>query len=477
MQLDYFDEPVLEFGHGTHVCPRKGITDFGVFDFDSVGRSDTVRVGAVGTGICLQKLIDWVDRSRSPIAGPKEARQVRLFPSFPGIRPDSGFHTSFECGDRTRRQIPQSDVGRALKIGKFADRVACVVELYHEHVAFLAENREVDVIVCVIPDELYESVSVNAEEDQGVPSDGAEQGGTTWQESNFRRAVKARTLHLSCPIQLVRESTFDSATLGQQDEATKAWNFWTALYYKSGPKVPWRIPRYDGSPDLSCAIGIAFYRTRDRSELQTSLAQVFDEMGNSVILRGTSVEIDKHDRTPRLTSAQAHDLIRKALGEYRLAIGSFPKRVVVHKSANFGEGELDGIAGAATECGTQFVDFVTVMNSDIHLYRSGQYPPYRGTALHLNDERHVLYTRGSVWYYETYPGLYVPRPIEYRIVRSDSSAAVLGKEILALSKLDWNNTRLDGKYPITIGCARRVGEVLKYLGPDDDVPTRYAYYM
>lgn len=200
-------------------------------------------------------------------------------------------------------------------------------------------------------------------------------------------------------------------------------------------------------------------------------------MGNSVILRGTSVQLDKHDRTPRLSDQQAHDLTLSALNEYRAALGSSPARVVVHKSANFSDEEMDGISTATMSCGTQYVDFVTIMGSDVHLYRDGNYPPYRGTALHLDERRHILYTRGSVWYYQTYPGLYVPQPIEYRTVRCDSSPSTIGREILALTKLDWNNTQLDGKYPITLGCARRVGEILKYLGPEDVVPTRYAYYM
>ena len=32
--------------------------------------------------------------------------------------------------------------------------------------------------------------------------------------------------------------------------------------------------------------------------------------------------------------------------------------------------------------------------------------------------------------------------------------------------MNWNNTQFDGKYPITISCARRVGEIMKYLTPE-----------
>lgn len=43
--------------------------------------------------------------------------------------------------------------------------------------------------------------------------------------------------------------------------------------------------------------------------LHTSLAQIFDELGNNVILRGTPVEIDKDDRRPHLKNEQAYELL------------------------------------------------------------------------------------------------------------------------------------------------------------------------
>ena len=478
MKLEYFNEPLLHFAAGRHVCPRKGIAAYGVFDRDTPSRNPMVNVGAVGTGFCLQKFRDWIDLCAGRIGGPESARQPRLFPAFPGTRADGAFYTNFHHGNDLARQIPQREVGRIVGIDKRADRISMSVELFYEHIAFLTENRDVDVIVCIVPDQLFDAVAGSGDvgADEMQPDDDSGERASV-DETNFRRALKARALHLACPLQLVRELTFDSDTPTQQDKATKAWNLWTALYYKSGPKVPWRIPRYDGSPHTSCAIGIAFYQSRDRKELQTSLAQVFDEMGTGIILRGTPVEIGKHDRVPKLSREQAHDLVLKALNEYHVALHSYPARVVVHKSAKFRQDEREGIVAAAEKCGVQMMDFVTLLPSNVHLYRSGNYPPYRGTVLHLDDHRHVLYTRGSVWYYQTYPGLYIPRPIEYRLVKCDSSPAAIGREILALTKLNWNNTRIDGKYPITLGCARVVGEILKYVSEDEVPPSRYAYYM
>ena len=48
---------------------------------------------------------------------------------------------------------------------------------------------------------------------------------------------------------------------------------------------------------------------------------------------------------------------------------------------------------------------------------------------------------------------------------------------MGLTKMNWNDTQFDGGSPITIGGARYVGNVLKYLGEEDTPEARYSYYM
>lgn len=49
-------------------------------------------------------------------------------------------------------------------------------------------------------------------------------------------------------------------------------------------------------------------------------------------------------------------------------------------------------------------------SSPIAIFRDGNYPALRGTFIDLRGKG-LLYTRGSVPYYGTYPGLRVPRPL------------------------------------------------------------------
>ena len=111
------------------------------------------------------------------------------------------------------------------------------------------------------------------------------------------------------------------------------------------------------------------------------------------------------------------------------------------------------------------------------LYRQGNYPPLRGQLLSLDANTHLVYARGSVPYYATYPAMYVPRPLKFQIARADESPIRLAEELLALTKLNWNNTQFDGGEPITMRVARQVGKVLKYVSASGVVQPRYSFYM
>jgi hypothetical protein len=386
----------------------------------------------------------------------------------------SGYKAELVVRDALSRTLNNSDIRRLLKIDKWQDRVREAVELFYGHIEFLARYRVVDVIVCVIPDELYSfmfkktapSLEETLEEEDEQESF----------EHNFRRALKARAMHLGCPLQLTRELSLDSNVKSQQDDATKAWNYCTALYYKANKTVPWKMIT-DVNRPMVCYAGIGFYRSRDRKTLQTSLAQIFDELGNGVILRGGPVQMDKDDRVPHLSSEQAYTLLTRALVEYKRALNTAPGRLVLHKSSNYTDEELDGFREATDDMQVQTTDFVTVSDSSVRLLRDGAYPPFRGMHVELDRESHILYTRGFVPYYRTYTGKYIPQPLEVRIVEADESPDIICREILALTKMNWNNTQFDQKYPITIGCARRVGEILKYLDEGKEPQTSYSYYM
>jgi hypothetical protein len=473
MKLLFIKEPRLQFAEGEHVCPRRGISTYGVYDKHSQTRRTRIHLGVVGTPHDLEVMAHWLHRMETPIAGSADERKTNRSLGFCGFNEDMGFHAKLIFNQDLQRPLRKTDIEEICRIKDRTDRIEKALKLYYEEVKFLAQNRPVDVIACVLPKNLYDSVSKDSPQEE---EEQLETGISIPVELNFRRALKAKTMHLGKPLQLIRAASLVSNGSGQQDDATKAWNLATALYYKAGATNPWRLAAEAARPQ-SCALGVAFYRSRDKATLNTSLAQIFDELGNGLILRGTPVHLDKDDRIPRLTEKQSFTLFREALDEYWNALRNYPARVVIHKSSNYTDAEIAGFTQAAEELRIDTVDFVTIMDSKFRLFRNGSYPPYRGTCLEIDEGRHVLYTRGSVWYYRMYPGLYVPQPLELRVVRSEQSAEFLAREVMGLTKMNWNNTQFDGKYPITLGCARKVGEIMKYLDDNDKPQIRYGYYM
>lgn len=170
----------------------------------------------------------------------------------------------------------------------------------------------------------------------------------------------------------------------------------------------------------------------------------------------------------------------RALAEYREALRTAPQRLVIHKTSNFTEEEQSGFAAAAREHRIDALDMVTIhKGSTFRLFRQFRYPPLRGTMLSFDETNHLLYSRGSVPYFQTYPGMYIPNPLQIRLFRHDASPELICNEILGLTKMNWNNTQFDRRLPITIECSRKVGEILKYLpeGDDKDMESRYSFYM
>jgi len=474
MKADYIKEPYLLFGKGKSICPREGIAGLNVYDTVIEARKNQVLVGIVGIEEDVENLKSLLNRFGSYIPANPKGKQKGLFKSFPGFNQDKGFCANLIYGSNYERSLSANEITKILKEPVRDKKITAAVELFSENIGFLSDIKNCDVIICIIPKSFEGEIVKENKDDEPVESD-AEDNEELELELNFRRALKARAMRYNTPIQLIREYVLHNNNKSQ-DAATKAWNFCTAIYYKGLQTIPWKLEVDENKPKV-CFIGIGFYRRRDKKTIQTSLAQIFNENGKGVILRGTPVIEDKDDKKPHLTYDQSLSLIKDALTKYRFATGTMPGRVVLHKSSKYYEDELDGFLQGMQDLGVVEHDILSVLETDLRFFRNNLYPPVRGSLFSLTEQRHILYTRGSVHQYQTYPGMYIPAPLEIRIVSAASSTKTVCKEVLGLTKMNWNNTQFDNKYPITIGCAKRVGEIMKYLGENEQPKESYAFYM
>lgn len=483
MKVRVLMEPELEFrAANRHIDPKYGLALFGPADADAETAPHRIVAGLVGASSAVEGVREWLERCQEPIEG-KRAKpgQENMFPAFPGFSQSNAFASELVFDDGLVREVPDREL-RRLATSNTRAAVAEAAETYFAGTKSLAETGRCDVILIARPDELHDNdeppLAVDAEEPEATEEEGAEDPG-----GDFHDLLKARALSLSCPLQLIRRETWDPTAKSRrgerrplQDEATRAWNLHTALYYKAGGS-PWRIPR--GSTDLAtCYVGVSFFRTPDQSELHTAVAQVFNERGDGVVVRGGAAKISKADRQPHLSEEDARKLLIDALGEYRLVHGNLPARVVLHKTSAFDEHERVGFTAAVDEEKIGFLELIWIQRRAApRLFRRGQLPPLRGTVLQLAQDAMVVYTRGSVEFFHTYPGMYVPRPLLLRPASDSTDVVGAATDILALSKMNWNNAQLDERDPLTLRTASRVGFILKHVGLGEPIATRYAYYM
>jgi hypothetical protein len=477
MKINILDEPDLEFAGGSrHIDPRHGITNYGPADAtDTAVR--TLRVGVIGTQEAIDGVKRWLDRCREPIAA-KKSHLGHLYVPFPGFDTGVGYRSTIVWNSRLERPLRVRDVKNFATMAP-PKAIRAAVDLYDSELAALNEEPNCDVVIVCRPDVLPESRDAALDPEQPWRGPIREPLGI-----DFHSLLKARSLRYSQPIQVIRRETWDAGykpkdTDGrrpQQDEATRAWNLHTALYYKSGG-VPWRMTR-NPSDLASCYVGVAFYKASDQQSLQTSVAQVFNQRGDGVIVRGAPASRSSEDLQPHLTQHDAQALLEQAMYQYRSEHRTSPARVVLHKTSSFSAEEIEGFQHAAEFERLSVLELLWIPSHEpLRLFRTGEQPPLRGTMLSLDEARHVLYTRGSIPFYKTYPGMYVPLGLGLRLVETESSPEELAAEVLALTKMNWNATQLDGRHPITLRTADSIGSILKHLGDTERPAPRYAFYM
>ena len=192
------------------------------------------------------------------------------------------------------------------------------------------------------------------------------------------------------PIQLAQPRLTEDLR-DKQPMATVAWNFFVALYYKAGG-FPWVL---DELPQGECFAGVSFHRHigETRSGMYSSLAQIFSNRSEGVVLRGDKFQWDeKLGRSPHLGCSDASALAHRIVDEYTRVHHHAPTRLVIHKTSKYSDDELAGFREGLSAGGVHDYDLVAVCQRATRLFREGQFPPIRGTHACVAGSLHVLYT-------------------------------------------------------------------------------------
>jgi hypothetical protein len=474
MKATVLPEPELEFGGGArHIDMRFGLLHYGPLDRGEAQAPQGVRLGIAGDSDGIDRLIAWIDRCRAGLEA-KRSRRRNLYPPFPGFG-DRGPFCDFLTHKTSCRIIPRSEFDRLSALQPRYTALDEAAERYVEQIGDLIQSSPVDLVLCVVPASLLYRIDV------ADPLDLASKKRVPiWHDW-----LKARCIGMRIPIQVIRPATFGGGvhrysqdgkpSTEIQEEATRAWNFFTAAYYKAGG-VPWRIVR-DSASHTTCYMGVSFFRSVDDEALETSVAQVFNQRGEGVVVRGGQAQISNEDRSPHIPDGEAAGLVSRVLALYRQEHGTMPARIVCHKSSYFTLGELAGFKEGARAAGIDHVDLVSIRHGGPRLFRMKEYPPLRGTVMELGPTTASVYTQGSVDFYQCYPGKYIPSPLLVQLDDVEQSPYSTCAEILALTKMNWNSTTFVNSEPITLAGARQVGSILRYLPEDHALQARYSFYM
>ncbi len=504
LSVQHLQEPVLLFGGG-HPAPdpKTGISLFGPYSESTT----QITVAVIGDATTVDQVGRLLAMCASKVSGP--TKYPLWTQDFPGFRKDGPFSSEFVTKTEWVRTLRTQDLDDLDRVQGLPNRIGRAVDLVCAEISKLKEREESPaVFICAPPRRMM---------DLCLPLEGDRRGGRGRKSAadrgqvrtlvrppgqkslaaffpeiaqleegllqriagdNFHHFLKARAMMIPAPTQFIRPQTLDRLFGTQegslQDPATIAWNLCVGLLYKAGGR-PWRLGTI---PAGTCYVGISFYREKEEfgGAIGTSLAQIFTPEGEGLVLRGDRFAWPGR-KEPHLGRDAARRLIEKVLKAYEKQTESAPARVVVHKSSSFNDEERSGLKEGLGTISRH--DFVTLVERSkrIKLFRAGENPPVRGTMVTLPDDSRLLYTRGYVPLLRVYPGARVPRPLEVTFDEVSTPRSDLCREILGLTRLNWNSADFAGMQPITLQFSREVGKILREVPPGQTPETRYLFYM
>lgn len=510
---EFVKEPQLVFGkQNEERDPKIGLSRYGPFRYeDEDAPLESIRIGVIGNRHGISLTLDVLDLIKDKIPTYHDSNKW-LFPNYPGLTKSSNFRCNIHTSKIWQAQISDDFELNEVTSTKLADpnkRIAYGVNLFVEKMKKIAQNDDrPDVVICTLP-KIIETYCGISEKTRGAKTakateaeiklqkmkDAGQKFLSEWganfsnedeehdKSFDFRNALKGKIMKFDIPIQILHETTCEhmldynsTSRHFMQDPCAFAWNLSTALFYKANGK-PWRLAKL---PQDTCYVGISFFRdklhlTRD---IQISMAQIFTHTGEGLVLRGKEVDIHEHTKQPYLKKEQARDLLARAINRYKEKVNQNPGRVVIHKTTEFLPDEKLGFNEAILQNETYRKDFVTIKSdyNRIKFMRVGKFPPLRGTIINLDRNRFLLYSSGYTPRIRTYPGHSIPNPLMIHY-EGDSTMQEITREILGLTKLNWNTTSFATFLPITIKFAHEVGKILSELPDNEMKKDHYRFFM
>jgi hypothetical protein len=504
--LIYFDEPKLVFGYGqSSEDPRDGLLLFGPYE-KSV--SNSVQVGVIGTQKGIENYAEFVEKLDKPIISNNVQR-----PSYPGF--SAVFGVKWPSRPTIERVIDDLLLNEALATTNLKERTYKVANLFLDAIKKVKKEEETNINIwfVVIPKSVWlkcrpksqgTKISSSTREELLSFQDGQhalfpeieeqleEMSEVLDTSSDFHHQLKARVINegVQIPIQIILETTLsfkDKYTETEFEDEMKAHIAWTqssTFYYKLG-MLPWKLRDIR---EGVCYVGLVFKRFEhlSRKGYACSAAQMFLDSGDGTIFRGNiGPWLSENEKEYHLDKTASKELLTKALLTYWATNGKKnPKEVFIHGRARFNQNEWEGFREAVEEASKDInlVGVVIKGSGKLKIFRdvSGEeckYGNLRGLGLIVNPTEGFLWTKGFVPRLNTSTSLEIPNPLRVQIVRGDAKIHQVLKDILALTKLNYNACIYGDGLPVTLRFSDQIGSILTAIDDLQNELLQFKYYI
>lgn len=495
-----FPEPRLMFAHGQMAHdPRDGLTLFGPFD---KGKVDNFSVGIVGTSEGIRRAKAWLQKINKPVYHTKSDIAKPLFPGFEEV-----FQVQINMNLIPAIEVDPSALATLYRYDDNYVRVNEIVDLYITPlVNYLNEGEKLPKLwFIIIPDMIYTLCRPKS----SVPKKGSLPVGIKdkylrsnegffedeqikrWRqayyyENHFHNQLKIKLLKHRILTQIIKEGTIayqEYPNLSDKKKEQKrefetavTWNLATSIYYKIGG-LPWKLGDIRKGV---CYIGLTF--KQDEVNINTRYAccaaQMFLDSGDGIVFRGrVGPYYNPNTKEYHLTRESAKELVSKALNSFQLANdGRKPDEIFIHGKAYFNDEEWEGFT-EAIENGIKLNGIRIRSEKIFKLFRSKNYPILRGIAYIQSEQFAFLWTKGFIPRIQSVLGLETPNPLSIQIIRGDANIQDVCRDIMALTKLNYNACIFCDGSPVTLKFADTIGEILT-AGPNNNLEILpFMYYI
>lgn len=304
---------------------------------------------------------------------------------------------------------------------------------------------------------------------------------------NLHDAIKLYGTNKGVKIQFIEERSLDA-----YDKCKVMWALSTSLYAKASG-VLWHPVVLD---DETAFVGISYAKSNTKG-ICIGCSQLFDSTGTGIRLILKKLDDPQYiGKNPYMKRDEARTTISKLREEYNKCdpVAKL-RRIVIHKTTPFTDQEIAGFIEALE--GIEDIELLQIQGYSPYraikyIIKEGKvlpnsFPLERGTTIKLSDDSFLLWTHGCVvgndignYKYNTYykGGRGIPIPVLVKRFYGKASGDTLVKEILMLTKMNWNSgDNLYKNMPVTLDFAKTLSRMSKQKEALYNKSYDFRYFM